>query len=78
MTHSPEPWTAIPNGDRYEIDHDGNGSVIGCEGLFREDAERIVACVNFLRNIPTEVLEKYKDAPSKFSVLAAYCIMTKP
>jgi hypothetical protein len=46
----------MDEGDRYEIDHSCNGSVIGCEGLFKEDAKRIVACVNFLTGIPTDDL----------------------
>lgn len=59
MSHSPEPWKVEPSDEhdgRYEIDHGCDGSVPGCDGLFREDAARIVACVNFCAGIPTEVL----------------------
>jgi hypothetical protein len=58
--HSPEPWKVEPSDDyddRFEIDHSGNGSVAGCDGLFEADARRIVACVNELRDIPIEVIE---------------------
>lgn len=30
--------------------------MVGCFNLFKEDAERIVACVNFLQGIPTSDL----------------------
>lgn len=60
MGHCPEPWEAASMGwigdDHYEIIHGANGSVSGCEGLFREDAERICACVNAMAGIPQQVL----------------------
>lgn len=56
MPHSPEPWTVFGNGEYCEIDHACDGGVVGCERLNKEDAERIVACVNFCRQFPTEAL----------------------
>ena len=59
--HPPEPWRVEPSDEhegRYEIDHDAAGSVTGCDGLFLEVAERIVACVNHLKGVPTSLLEK--------------------
>ena len=60
MNHSPEPWKVERSDDfddRFEIDHSSSGSVVGCDGLFREDADRIVACVNFCKELSDEVLE---------------------
>lgn len=40
MSHSPEPWKVEPSDEhdgRYEIDHGCDGSVPGCDGLFREE-----------------------------------------
>jgi hypothetical protein len=45
--HSPEPWTVQERDEGegwYEIDHACNGG-LDCR-LSKEDAERIVACVN--------------------------------
>jgi hypothetical protein len=70
MTHSPEPWgchdkgTEFPtickereNGTCHEI-----AELTGCQGMTHEErvanGERIVACVNACRGIPTEDLEK--------------------
>ena len=61
MNHSPEPWKVELSDDwddRYEIDHSGDGSVVGCDGLFLEDADRIVACVNALAGIPSDTILK--------------------
>jgi hypothetical protein len=59
MNHSPEPWTtdSFESGG-YIADADGNPVAYqdDYEQLTREDAERIVACVNFCRGIPTDVL----------------------
>lgn len=63
MTHSPEPWKVRTlQGDVGIDDADGLG-ILGCNSLDLpyvqdpEDARRIVACVNFCRDIPTEDLE---------------------
>ena len=63
MNHCPEPWTVTESETigRYEIDHSGNGSVVGCDGLFKEDAYRIVACVNACEEITTKDLQNIAD-----------------
>lgn len=64
--HSPEPWSIYGKADNLV---DGNGKhFLAVDGLseirgelrrnepFRADLDRIVACVNFLAGVPTEVL----------------------
>jgi len=73
MSHSPEPWkiAATPPGHEGEgRDHlcwiqDSSGYFVAeteyadrVEEVARADAERIVACVNACKGIPTEWLEK--------------------
>lgn len=61
--HSPEPWTADTD-DEFGTITDGNGDEVldafidGNGMCSRADARRIVACVNLLRGISTEELER--------------------
>ena len=61
MNHSPEPWSVDPT-DQEDI-HDGNGKWVVCADRYQpvdmsiENAERIVACVNACKGIPTEDLQ---------------------
>lgn len=54
MTHAPEPWEIIDCDDQYVQIYWPGGRT---PSLRRAEAERIVACVNLLAGIPTEVLE---------------------
>ena len=59
--HSPEPW----NIDEYDEIVDDNGLLVADTGLIdesRHNARRIVACVNALQGVPTELLEKAVQA----------------
>jgi len=55
--HSPEPWTPTANGIE-----DANGEIVltdQSDSLLSEvNKERILACVNAAKGIPTETLEK--------------------
>jgi hypothetical protein len=64
--HSPEPWTL--GSDRRLSDAKG-ASLLGIDKAWESlddraefyhpiDARRVVACVNFLRGVPTEELER--------------------
>lgn len=60
--HSPEPWVAQ---DDFVID--ANGESVGLAvhnpsplNVSREDADRIIACVNTCAGIPTNELHKLK------------------
>jgi hypothetical protein len=64
--HSPEPWTVIPyheyNHDAERITHtanvqDARGLIIGSLYDTLPNWERIVACVNFCRQFPTDWLQ---------------------
>lgn len=66
MSHKPEPWKHLKRPwmrwDSIE-DHDGDRIIKSCEdeeGIEEEDAHRIVACVNFCREFPTEFLEAHR------------------
>ena len=59
MSHSAEPWRVIgpPSQGKCEIVNDEHYPNHGIAvGVTREDANRIVACVNALEGIPTEWL----------------------
>jgi hypothetical protein len=56
--HSPEPWRFSEPGGMADIT-DANGEAVCFEiDASLEDQRRIVACVNFLRGVPTEELEE--------------------
>jgi hypothetical protein len=56
--HSPEPWRFSDPGGMADIT-DANGTPVCYEiDASLEDLRRIVACVNFLRGVPTEELER--------------------
>jgi hypothetical protein len=61
--HSPEPWKARKNAFGDYLIADSRGSPViggGTDDAYsadREDAERIVACVNFCRQFPTAWLQ---------------------
>jgi hypothetical protein len=56
--HSPEPWRFSEPGGMADIT-DANGTPVCYEiDASLEDLRRIVACVNFLRGVPTEELER--------------------
>ena len=59
--HSPEPWTLEIEGSLFPArDAEGEGVFADEIGPMDEaDARRIVACVNFCRNLDTDWLEKY-------------------
>ena len=65
MNYSPEPWklTDIYQ-SRFINDANGNGIGSTSNGLVAEtacaNAERIVACVNFCRQFPTEWLAEHQ------------------
>lgn len=62
LTHPPEPWTAYERDDgKWEIAHAANGQLVGT-GFTKEEAERIVACVNACRGLTTEWLENHHIA----------------
>jgi hypothetical protein len=67
MNHSPEPWKV----DQTNAVVDSNGeyicdSIVGNDepddpgGMDPENTRRIVACVNFCREFPTDWLEKHQ------------------
>ncbi len=81
MSHSPEPWKVetfpgVPSNEACHI-RSANGELLWDDpyaGPELEDLQRIVACVNFLATIPTEVLEavlKDEKAHPRGSPLAA-------
>lgn len=55
QSHSPEPWAHYG----YNIDSADGECVAAPEN--RADGRRITACVNFLRGVPTEDLERYSN-----------------
>lgn len=64
MPHSPEPWKIDDDG--IIVGSDGSevcDSVVGCRchddpaAMSEDDKDRIVACVNFCRDIPTEWMQ---------------------
>ena len=60
--HTPEPWKSIEeqfHGEVMNFIGDKDGGTIG-EIYTKDDASRIVACVNACAGLPTEVLERYK------------------
>jgi len=66
QTHSPEPWVIESNyykddeDEYHDIVYFGGDHVISKYTAVSEpDARRIVACVNFLRGVPTEVIERW-------------------
>ncbi len=72
MTHSPEPWISECNRmgntighdpDGFSHDPDGFSGELKCIGntAIPEDAERIVACVNACKHLPTKFLENHGD-----------------
>ena len=56
MTHSPEPWVYDHVQDRIDSAHGANVLMDGA--MDPDDAERIVACVNFCQNVPSDLLEE--------------------
>lgn len=65
--HTPEPWVVVAKGDEadgvdYFINQESDCSISGlvASWLSREDARRIVACVNACAGISTEGLESGK------------------
>ena len=64
MPHSPEPWKIDDDGTI--VGSDGSevcDPVVGCRyhddpaAMSEDDKDRIVACVNFCRDIPTEWMQ---------------------
>lgn len=67
MSHSPEPWrTSSP---RFIRCADGVGYVVA-DACCPEDADRIVACVNACRGIPTDELTQHGVISGKPGVAA--------
>ena len=66
-SYPPEPWTTVRYGneeyrhkDDVSVEHCADGTVI--DSINRNTAERIVACVNFCRQFPTDFLAKHEAA----------------
>ncbi len=74
MSHSPEPWR---NGQEHVLGHDDtpivwkhpdddcwhrcDASCVEAHKIEEANAGRIVACVNFLAGVPTELLNKLAE-----------------
>jgi hypothetical protein len=66
--HSPEPWTKHGKGtySKPTFVKDANGEEVWHEETDRnffpadEDTDRIIACINFCRDFPTEFLEEHQ------------------
>lgn len=78
MSHSPEPWsishitedvTAIVSCDKIIV-RVKDGAIYGGQG---RDAERIVACVNACRGIPTEHLQAICNEVANGPPIAVLC-----
>jgi hypothetical protein len=55
--HSPEPWIVeVP--DCAILSANGDVIIEDEEGARREDMERIIVCVNAMKDVPTEVLKR--------------------
>lgn len=64
--HSPEPWYAITQEDESVIVRHADGNTVLSDPYTysAEDAQRIVACVNFCAGFSTDFLEKNQLAPT--------------
>ena len=65
MIHTKEPWRAEKVCEaNYEIyhDHGTNQIEVTATAITKENARRIVACVNACAGIPSEDLERYYNA----------------
>ena len=67
-----EPWRVEATRDFMEIVSQG-GKTTGLTADLpggREAADRVVACVNFLRDVPTEILQSFPDGADTVALLA--------
>ena len=71
--HSPTPWKIeINDGDFDVVDANGQAVAIASTiypectiGIDKEDAHRIVACVNALKDVDSSLLERYTSKEVK-------------
>lgn len=83
MAHSKEPWRLCSTGDAIVCDDAAHvkfprstedrgdaydGAELVCESVSDADARRIIACVNILADVPTEILERVINAGARLSV----------
>ena len=66
-----EPW----NVGAYAVTDKDNLTVVYIDDLVDEGmeegrADRMVACVNFLRDVPTEILQSFPDGADTVALLA--------
>lgn len=76
--HSPEPWSHVRGDGITRCSIILHGHTGACEeqhiakDVAIEDAERIVACVNFCQHLPIEVIEKLTEAQVGPATLAQW------
>ncbi len=72
MAHSKEPWASRPSEHHGEVTEDiiahGSGNITVASDLSDADARRIIACVNILAGVSTEILERVINAGARLSV----------
>lgn len=69
MAHSKEPWEMAADGAHQNIQiHHGHVHIATLPPDSSDDARRIIACVNILAGVPTEVLEYVASVGLRVSV----------